>query len=205
LSMKALLLNTALDPIPITPVSFRCRFPVHGHPSPAWPSFWSLSHVCTSMKTIIIYILSSLSVFAADTNDIRVVTWSYKILPEDSLATVEVFTRSGQTNLVRHTHTKGGVVLFRSQSFYHNGAEVGGYTYQTAGRPDATLIGSVPGAPYYFDVAFDSSNRPLSAHITATNFVLLDRFDCTNGVFYPTDSSSIRESNARLSKVIHPH
>ena len=166
---------------------------------------FSLGHVRKIMKAIIICILSCLSVFAADTNDIRVVTWTYKIMPEDSLATVEVFTRSGQTNLVRNTHTKGGAVLFRSQSFYHDGAEVGSYMYQTANRPDATMIGSVPGAPYYFDVAFDSSNRPLSANIMATNFMMLDRFDCTNGVFYPTDSSSIRESNARLSEIIHPH
>ena len=157
------------------------------------------------MKAIIICILSCLSVFAADTNDIRVVTWSYKVLPEDSLATIEVFTRGGQTNLVRQTHTKDGVVLLRNQSFYHNGAEVGIYTYQARNGPDITSVGSVPGAPYYFNIAFDSSSRPRSAHIMATNFVMLDWFDCTNGVFYPTDSSLIREANSRLPKVFPPH
>jgi hypothetical protein len=151
------------------------------------------------MKAIIICILSCLSVFAADTNNIRVVTWTYKIMPEDSLATVEVFTRGGQTNLVRNTQTKDGVVLSRSQGFYYNGTEVGSYIYQNIYKigngPDATMVGSAPGAPYYFNIAFDTSNRPLSAHIMATNFVMLDWFVCTNGVFYPADRSLIREAN----------
>jgi hypothetical protein len=120
-------------------------------------------------------------------------------MPENSLATIEVFTRGGQTNLVRHTHTKDGVVLFRSQSFYHNGAEVGVYTHEIANGTNSA-IGSTPGAPYYFDIAFDSSNRPRSAHIMATNFVMLDWFLCTNCVFYPADSSLIREANGRLPR-----
>jgi hypothetical protein len=138
------------------------------------------------MKTIIIWILSCLPIFAADTNDIRVVTWSYKVMPEDSLATIEVFTRAGQTNLVRQTHTKDGVVLLRNQSFYHNGTEVGIYTYQVRGGPDVTSVGSVPGASCYFNIAFDASSKPRSAHIMA-------------------DSSLILEANGRLSKISHPH
>ena len=157
------------------------------------------------MKALIICILSGLSVFAADTNDIRVVSWSYKVLPEDSLATIEMFTRGGQTNLVRQTHTKDGVVLLRNQSFYHNGAEVGIYTYQVRGNPDVTSVGSVPGATCYFNIAFDSASRPRSAHIMATNLVMLDWFDCTNGVFYPADASLIRQANDRLPKVFPPH
>ena len=156
------------------------------------------------MKTIIACILlSSLSAFA-DTNDIQVVTWTYKIMPENSLATVEVFTRDGQTNLVRNTHTKDGVVSFRSQSFYHNGTEAGVYMYQIGRGPDITSISSTPDAPYYFNIAFDSSNQPRAAHITATNLVMLDWFLCTNGVFYPANSSWIREANDRLSKNL-PH
>jgi hypothetical protein len=155
------------------------------------------------MKAIIVCILSCLSVFAADTNEIQCFTWTYKIMPEDSLATVEVFTRGGQTNLVRNTHTKDGFVLFRSQSFYHNGAEVGGYTYQIANGTN-TMIDSAAGAPYYFGIDFDSSNRPMSAQIHATNFVMLDWFLCTNGVFYPADSSLIRKANSRLARNFSP-
>jgi hypothetical protein len=157
------------------------------------------------MKTIILYFLSCLSVLAADASDIRVFTWTYKILPEDSLATVEVYTRDGQTNLVRNTQTKDGVVLFHTQGFYHDGIEVGSYMYELANPPDRTMVGSVPDAPYYFDIAFDASNRPLIAHIAATNLVELDLFFCTNGVFYPADGSLIQQDNDRLAKTLHPH
>jgi hypothetical protein len=167
--------------------------------------FSRLGHVRTFMKAIIVCILSCLPVFGADTNDVRIVTWSYKVLPEDSLATIEVFTRGDQTNLVRQTHTKDGVVLLRNQSFYHDGAEVGIYMYQVGHGPDITSVGSTPGAPYYFNIGFDASNRPRSAHIMATNLVMLDWFDCTNGIFYPTDSSLIREANGRLPKVLPTH
>jgi hypothetical protein len=153
----------------------------------------------------VVCILSCLSVFAADTNEIQVVTWTYKIMPEDSLATVEVFTRGGQTNLVRNTHTKDGVVLFRSQSFYHNGAEVGDYTYEIANGTN-TMIGSGPGTPYALTFALDSSNRPRSAIIgtihtndltpRSITIVTLDSFGCSNGVFYPRDSSWLRKVNS---------
>jgi hypothetical protein len=173
----------------------------------AVPQFMVVRHyklMNTVMKLIIVCILSCLSVVAAGTNDIRVVTWTYKIMPEDSLATVEVFTRGGQTNLVRNTHTKDGVVLFRSQSFYCSGTEVGSYMYQIANGTN-TGFSSAPGAHYYFNVGFDNSNRPRSAHIMATNLVMLDWFLCTNGVFYPAEGSLIQEANDRLTKGFPPH
>jgi hypothetical protein len=155
------------------------------------------------MKAIIVCILSCLSAFAADTNEIRVITSTYKIMPENSLATVEAFTRGGQTNLVRNTHTKDGIVLFRSQSFYHDGAEVGCFLYEVANGTN-TVIGSTAGAPYSLGFVFNSSNRPRSAQIRATNLVMLDWFLCTNGVFYPAESSLIREANGRLPKAFPP-
>src|SRR5882724_13449101 len=151
------------------------------------------------MKTMLVCILSCLSVFAADTNEIQVATRTYKIMPEDSLATVEVFTRGGQTNLVRRTHTKDGVVLFRTQNFYHNGTEMGAYTFQIANGTN-TMIGSTPGAPCSLIFVLDSSNRQRSAQIRATNLVMLDWFLCTNGVFYPADSSLIQKANGRPPK-----
>jgi hypothetical protein len=157
------------------------------------------------MKTIIICVLFCLSVFSVvDAGDIKVVTWTYKVLPEDSLATVEVFTRDGQTNLVRQTQMKDGVISLRSQSFYHNGTEVGNYIYETANGTN-TGIASTAGSPYYFNVMFDSFMKPRSAHIVATNLVMLDWFLCTNGVFYPADSSLIREANDRLPRGFPPH
>ena len=133
--------------------------------------------------------------FVVDPSDIRVVTWSYKVMPEDSLATIEVFTRGGQTNLIRETHTKDGVVLYREQSFYYKGTEVGSYMYELE-NGTKTVVGSCAGVPYYFDVDFDASNKALSAQIRATNVVLLDWFLCTNGVFYPADSSLIQKAKS---------
>jgi hypothetical protein len=156
------------------------------------------------MKAIIVCILSCLSAFAADTSDIRVATRTYKITPEDSLGTEETFTRDGQTNLVRDTHTKDGVVIYRSQSFYYNGAQAGIYLYNTANGTN-TVVGSTPGTPYYFAVHFDASNKPRSAQIHATNLVMLDWFLCTNGIFYPADGSLIRKANAKLKKDFPPH
>jgi hypothetical protein len=96
------------------------------------------------------------------------------------------------------------VVLLRNQSFFHNGTEVGIFTYHVGNGPDLTSVGSAAGAPYYFNIAFDSANRPRAAHIMATNFLMLDWFDCTNGVFYPADSSLIHEANDRLTPGLTP-
>ena len=151
------------------------------------------------MKTILLLILSCLAVFAEDTKEIHVTSYSYKIMPEDALATVEVFTRNGQTNMVRKTHTKDGVVLFRTHNFYYNGTEAGIYMFQTANGTN-TVVGSTPGSPYFFNVGFDVSNKPRSAQIRGTNMVLLDWFLCTNGVFYPAESSLIQDANTKLPK-----
>ncbi len=59
-----------------------------------------------------------------------------------------------------------------------------------------TIIGSVPGAPYFLTFRLDSSNKTRSAIIGTSNAVILDSFACTNGVFYPKDSSLIHEANS---------
>jgi hypothetical protein len=144
------------------------------------------------MKAIIVCILSCLSVFGADTNDIRVITTTITNIQPNYLETVDVFTRGGQTNLIRRTDTKDGVLTGRSQTFYHNGSEMGQYVYTGS----EFIIASVPGAPYSLIFRSDSSNKQRSAIIGTTNAVILDSFACTNGVFYPKDSSFIREANS---------
>ena len=154
------------------------------------------------MKAIIVFVLSCLSVFAQDSNDVQVVTTATTNTPNKYLETVEVFTRGGQTNLIRQTHTRGGVVLFRAQAFYCEGTDMGRYIYNGA----ETSIGSTPGAPYVLTYRFDSSNQLRSAIISTvrTNnrtprsitIVTLDSFGFTNGVFYPRDGSWIGEANS---------
>lgn len=154
------------------------------------------------MKAVIVCVLSCLSVLAADSNDVHVVTTTAKNILNHYVETVDVFTRDGQTNLVRRTHTRDGVVLFRDQTFYHNGARIGDYVYNGA----ETTIGSRPGAPYLLTYRFDSSNVLRSAIIStirtndvtprSVTIVTLDSFGFTNGVFYPRDGSWIREVNS---------
>jgi hypothetical protein len=153
------------------------------------------------MKAILLCMLSCLSVVAADTNRIQLFTTASTNAESGYLNTVDEFTRGGQTNLIRRTHTRGGVVVFRSQTFYHNGADLGGHIFNGS----ETIIGSTAGAPYPLSFVFDTSNKPRSAIIgtVRTNaaagsitIVTLDSFACTNGVFYPRDSSFIREVNS---------
>jgi len=80
-------------------------------------------------------------------------------------------------------------VLFRAQTFYHDGADMGQYIYNGA----ETVMGSTPGAPYSVSYRFDSSNRLRSAIIgtihtndvtpRSITIVTLDSFAYTNGVF----------------------
>ena len=131
-------------------------------------------------------------------DDIRVFTRTNTNITPGHLITFEEFTRDGQTNLLRITVTKDGVLQHRSHNFYHNGADVGRHIW--SGKN--TIISSVPGAPYSLNFVLDSSNQPVAASILITNYVILDSFTCTSGVFYPEDSSRIRESNRRVKDVL---
>ncbi len=157
------------------------------------------------MRAIVICILSCQFVFAEDMNDVRVFTMTTTNVQPSYVITSEVFTRDSKTNLVRQTHTSNGVVLYRAQTFYHNGADMGRYLYNGA----ETIIGSTPGAPYALTYRLNPSGQIRSAMIGTirTNdvasgsitVVTLDSFACTNGVFYPRDGSWVREINSRTT------
>src|SRR5438093_7534297 len=80
----------------------------------------------TPMKTIIFLILSCAQVFAADTG-VRVVSSAITNVESASITTTEVFTRDGQTNLVRQTQTKAGAVQGRVHWFYRDGSRLATY------------------------------------------------------------------------------
>jgi hypothetical protein len=145
------------------------------------------------MKAIIVCLLSCLSVFAADPNEIRVITRTNTNASPGYLITYEEFTRGGQTNLLRITSAKDGVANSCAHNFYHRGVYLGRYS-QGGGY---TFINSAPGAPYMLGFVLDSSNQVRAASVTTTNYVTLDSFTCTNGIFYPEDSSRIEESNRK--------
>ena len=105
----------------------------------------------------------------------------------------EVFTRDGQTNLVRFTEsTNGTTVIWSKHVFYHDGKPVGDCT---ASVPGSLQFGSEAGSPY--------SIRLLSASIYEPNTVIIqdkqghyvDLFRCTNGLFHPVQNSVITNYN----------
>jgi hypothetical protein len=144
------------------------------------------------MRTFIIFILSCASVFGGDTG-IQVITTVKTNAETGNIYTTDVFTRDGQTNLVRSTMTKTGVVQIRIQKFYHSGVFVGVYT--------ATKYSSgfytEPSIPFSVGFEFRHSNELHSA-VIGTKDSILDIFSCTNGVFYPAEAVRIQQANDLL-------
>ena len=150
------------------------------------------------MKAIIVCLLCCLSAFAGDTNEIRVVTRTDAKVSPGYLVTYEEFTRSGQTNLLRTTTFKDGVTNSIAHNFYHQGTYLGRYS-QAGGY---TFVNSAAHAPYVLTFVWDSSNQIRTASVTTTDYVILDSFTCTNGIFSPEDSSRIEESNRKTKDVL---
>lgn len=152
----------------------------------------------TFMKAIIGCLVCYLSVFAADTNEIRVVTRTNTKVSPGYLVTYEEFTRSGQTNLLRITSVKDEVTNSIAHNFYHQGAYLGRYS-QSGGY---TFVNSAASAPYALSFVWDSSNQIRTASVTTTNYLTLDSFTYTNGFFYPVASSVIEESNRKTKDIL---
>jgi hypothetical protein len=151
------------------------------------------------MKAMIGCLLCCLSAFAADTNEIRVVRWTNTNVSPGYLVTYEEFTRGGPTNLLRVTSIKDGVTNSLAHNFYHQGIYLGRYS-QGGGY---TFVNTAPDAPYVLAFVWNSSNEIMSASVTTTNYVILDAFTCTNGMFYPEDSSRVEESNRKTKDLLH--
>ncbi len=151
------------------------------------------------MNAVIVCLLWSLPVLAADTNEIRFVTRTDTKVSPGYLVTYEEFTRGGQTNLLRITTSKNGVTNSIAHNFYHQGAYLGRYS-QGSGY---TFVNSAPGAPFVLTFLWDSSNQVRTASVSTTNYVILDSFTCTNGLFYPAASSEIEESNRKAKGILH--
>jgi hypothetical protein len=140
------------------------------------------------VKVFIILILSCASVFGADTS-IQVVT---TVRNESGVvSTFDVFTRDGQTNLVRRADSSSGVVWRQVHKFYCQGLLVGDFVV----LPRECSSKSKAGSPYTFAITFGPTNEVKSALVSSKDGVLLEAFTATNGVFYPVDASVIRKEN----------
>jgi len=145
------------------------------------------------MKTFIVFILSCVSVLAADT-DIRVVTTTKTNAETAIIYTTDVFTRAGQTNLVRVTRTMAGTVQIRIQKFFHGGVLIGDYI----ATKDSSGSTTEAGIPYSVSFEFGHSNELRSAVIGTKDGVILDAFSCTNGLLYPMEAIRIQQANELL-------
>jgi hypothetical protein len=143
------------------------------------------------MRAFIVLILSCASVFAANTGDIQVVTTAKTNTESGSVTTIDVFTRDGQTNLVRHSNTKAGAVQMRHHRFYYGGLLVGDFI----AAPKFSGFTTEADSPYSVSFEFGPSREVKSAVIGTRDGGILDAFMATNGVFYPAENSLIHKAN----------
>jgi hypothetical protein len=115
----------------------------------------------------------------------------------------EVFLRDGQTNLVRQTKTKAEVAGITIQRFYHGGILIGDYV----SMKDSSGFTTEAGIPYSVSFEFWPSKDIRSAVIGTKDGQILDAFNCTNGLFFPCETSMINKANGitkDLSKLLSP-
>ena len=150
------------------------------------------------MRTFIVLILSCVSVSAADIG-VRVVTTAKTNAETASIYTTDIFTRDGQTNLVRTAKTKAGTLQIRIQRFYHAGVLTGDYV----ATKDSSGFTTESGIPYSVSFEFWPSKDIRSAVIGTKDGTILDAFTCTNGVFSPVESSELARANGITQDLSH--
>ena len=97
------------------------------------------------------------------------------------------------TNLVTRTRAKDESVRFRIQRVYRDG--------MLLGEIDDDEVNGVfginvePNRPYGLAFQF-YRDKSLQSVVVGTNGVILDAFECTNGILYPTASDKIEKANA---------
>jgi hypothetical protein len=99
---------------------------------------------------------------------------------------MDVFTREGQTNLVCDTRIKDGALLARLQTFYHDGFKVGVFVE----NPNFQEFEVEPASPYYVRLRLHSPHDSGLIYIIAKDGRIVDKFTCTNGVYYPSSEKS---------------
>lgn len=146
-----------------------------------------------TMKAIITLLFSCASIWAAET-ELRVASTAGTNVESAVAWTRDVFTRDGQTNLVRTTKvTPRGVT--QVAHFYHAGQLVGNFLSMEA-DPESPTFNTETG-PYCMSLNFWSSGAIRSAQIGDKSGVLLDEFTYTNGVFSPAERAIIERERAK--------
>jgi len=143
------------------------------------------------MNKFIFLILSCASVFGADTS-FQITTTTETNALAGSIFTMDIYTRDGQTNLMRTTETRQGVVDRRRQWFYHDGVLVGEY-YDYISTSFFIVEAGTPYVVSEKHYPYIGCNQVI---VQTKDYVVLDSFTAgTNGVFYPEDNAAVRNMN----------
>src|ERR1039457_3095944 len=97
------------------------------------------------MKICIALLLSCASLMGADLNIQVASRTNYAGINKSVAFKMDVFTRGGQTNLVRDTRIKDGALVARLQTFYHHGFKVAMFV---EGPKNLQEFEVEPGSPY---------------------------------------------------------
>jgi hypothetical protein len=142
------------------------------------------------VRALILVILWCASIFGAE-SDIRIAA-TVRTNKNAKVSTKEVFTREGQTNLVRDIATKAGVVQIRIHRFYYSGELIGTFVDMR----DSSGFTSEAGTQYSITFEFDAARNPRSAVIGTKDGIAVEAFGCTNGLFFPMQRSVLEKANS---------
>lgn len=145
-------------------------------------------------KIVFLLILSCVSIFAADS---ALQQFSLVKTNGDAVITLDVFTRSGETNLIRSTVTRRGVFESRTHRFYLGGVLVG----EQWSFPDSTGYITEANLPYTMIFESSPSNDVASAYICTDNRIVIEFFTATNGLFFPVDTFAVQEARKMTTEM----
>ena len=144
------------------------------------------------MRALVVLLLSCASLFGAD-SVIQVFSTAKTNAQTSRIDMEDVFTRDGQTNLVRRTRTSmTGVVQIRIHRFYHAGVLVGDYVAMR----DSSGLTTEAGCPYSVSLECDATHAPKSVVVGTKDGTILDAFSFTNEFFTPIEGALISKANA---------
>jgi hypothetical protein len=138
--------------------------------------------------------LSCASIFAADPS---LQQFSLVKTNNDVVLIEDVFTRNGETNLIRNTLTRNGAFESRTQKFYQRGLLVGEHwTF-----PDSSGFITEANLPYTMILRSSPSNHISFAYICSADRIVIDYFIATNGIFWPVDATAVQEARRLTTEV----
>lgn len=155
----------------------------------------------TTMKTFVFLFLSCASLLGADEGIRMVTTTKTNTSAPDYVLTLSVFTRDGQTNLVRSILTRPDKVESPSHKFYHDGFLVG----EIKSIANFYVFTGAADCPYSLEGYYRTNGGVWQAAICTKDGVVLDYFTATNGLFWPAPRSEIQNLSKMTTAMNRQH